>query len=346
MTTPFETSYTLTLPLATDLDLRRKFTVINEPLEGNLRFGILLETLDSVAEKAALGYVNRFYPDARVVTAALDNIIIRHVADVTKDFVCRARINQVGRSSMEVGIHVGQPGTPPNHVASCYFTMVARSGMGDDAVSIELPSLDYRDAMEIKRAEKALMRREDYRYQQELLSGPPDREELEMLAALHGAQDRQGFQGLLAAGLVADAWDRMYPEFENVPQKVFGGLIMRRAYELSSICSELVAPNRPIIAAVNRINFFHPVRIGDKLHYTSRVVYTNGSYICVEANIERISRDRTTKALSNSCLFTFVNVDRDLAHQPVPQVYPSNYLEDARYLKAHRSFKALAGFIH
>ena len=105
----------------------------------------------------------------------------------------------------------------------------------------------------------------------------------------------------------------MYPEQENVPQKIFGGYLIRRAYELSSICSELVAPNRSIIAAVNRINFFHPVRMGDKLHFTSRVVYTNDCFICVEAGIERISRDRTTKALSNSCLFTFVNVDQQPA---------------------------------
>ena len=104
-----------------------------------------------------------------------------------------------------------------------------------------------------------------------------------------------------------------------------------------------MAPNRSIIAAVNRINFFHPVRMGDKLHFTSRVVYTNGSFVCVEANIERISRDRTSKALSNSCLFTFVNVDRDLNHIPVPAIYPATYAEDARYLAAHRSYQAIVG---
>ena len=145
----------------------------------------------------------------------------------------------------------------------------------------------------------------------------------------------------MAGRLVADAWERMYPEQENVPQKIFGGYLIRRAYELSAICSELVAPDRSIIAAVNRINFFHPVRMGDKLHFTSRVVYTNGSFVCVEANIERISRDRTSKALSNSCLFTFVNVDRELVHQPVPPIYPATYAEDARYLAAHRSYQSI-----
>ena len=47
-----------------------------------------------------------------------------------------------------------------------------------------------------------------------------------------------------------------------------------------------------------------------------------------------ISRDRSSKALSNSCLFTFVNVDGDLAPHPVPPVFPTTYDEDARYLAA------------
>lgn len=81
--------------------------------------------------------------------------------------------------------------------------------------------------------------------------------------------------------------------------------------------------------------------MGDKLHFTSRVVYTNGSFVCVEAGIERISRDRTASALSNSCLFTFVNVDDKLNHQPVPQVFPTTYAEDGRYLAAHRSYQAV-----
>ena len=341
MTRPNETSYYETLPLSTDLALRRRFMVVDESLQGNLRFGLLLEILDLVAEKAALNYVRRTYPDARVVTAAIDNIFVRHAADVTRDIIFHARINHVGRSSLEIGIRVEQPGEPTNHIASCYFTMVARSGMGEGAVSVALPPLEYLDATEQVRARKAVATRDEYRQQQALLMEPPSREEYEMLAALHKAQEQAGFAGLQAGPLVADAWERMYPEQENVPQKIFGGYLIRRAYELSAICSELVAPDRSIIAAVNRINFFHPVRMGDKLHFTSRVVYTSGSFVCVEASIERISRDRTSKALSNSCLFTFVNVDRDLAHRPVPAIYPVTYAEDARYLAAHRSYQAI-----
>jgi len=344
MTQPSDTVYYKNLPLGSDAALRRRYIVVDAPLPGNMRFGLLLEILDKVAEEAALAYVNRFHPSARVVTAAIDTIVIRQPVDVSRDLTFAATINHIGRSSLEIGIRVEQPGATNNHIASCYFTMVARSGYGEDVSSVALPPLEYVSPLERRRAGKALARREEYRHQQAALHEPPSRQEWERLNQLHGSQDGAGFSGLLCANLVADAWERTYPDQENVPFTVFGGYLIRRAFELSSICSELVAPNRSIIAGVNRINFFHPVRMGDKLHFTSRVVYTNDSYICVEAGIERISRDRKAKALSNSCLFTFANIDGDLNHLPVPEVYPTTYAEDARYLAAHRSLNMLLRF--
>lgn len=342
MARPNDTSYYKSLPLGSDPALRRRFMVIDEAIPGNFRFGLLLEELDIMAEQTALAYVRRFHPEGRVVTAAIDNILVRHVADVTRDIVFHARINHVGRSSLEVGIRVEHAGDPVTHIASCYFTMVARGGEGAGE-SLPLPPLEYVSEEEQHRAAKVMASRDEYRQQQASLLEPPSREEYEMLDGLHRAQEEPGFAGLVAGRLVADAWERMYPEQEYVPQRIFGGYLIRRAYELSGICSELVAPDRSILAAVNRINFFHPVRLGDKLHFTSRVVFTSESFVCVEASIERISRDRTAKALSNSCLFTFVNVDRDLNHCPVPRIYPSTYREDARYLDAFRSYRTLTG---
>jgi acyl-CoA hydrolase len=352
MPRPNETTHHQTLALESDPELRRRFMVLDESLQGNLRFGLLLEVLDKIAEETALNYVHRFHPAARVVTAAIDDILVRHAADVTRDITFHARINHVGRSSLVVGIRVEQPGEPFNHIASCHFTMVARSGMGDQESSVVLPPLEYLDKTEQRRATKALTSRDEYRRQQALLSEPPSREEFGMLVKLHQAQedlslvgrraqDEARFRGFLASRLITESWERMYPEKENVPRSIFGGYLIRRAFELSSICSDLVAPDRSIIAAVTRINFFEPVRIGDTLHFTSRVVYTSSSFICVEASIERSSRDLTSKALSNSCFFTFVNVDDELVHQPVPAVFPATYAEDARYLAAHRSLQSL-----
>lgn len=337
---PSDTSFYKTVHLSDDSAIRRRYMVVDEPIIGNFRFGLLLEDLDIVAEQTALQYVRQFHPDASVVTAAIDNIVVRHVVDVDKDIVIHARINHIGKSSLVVGIRVEHPGNPSTHIASCYFTMVARGGNNAEE-SRSLPPLDYVETVEIERANKAMAAREEYRRQLAAELEPPSPSEFKLLQALHSEQEISGFSGLKAGKLVVDGWDRMYPEQEYVPHRIFGGYLVRRGYELSSICAELVAADRPVIAAVNRINFYHPVRIGDKLHYTCRIVYTSGSFVCVEANIERVSRDRTSKALSNSCLFTFVNVDNNLKHKEVPPIYPARYSEDARYLAACRSHQMM-----
>jgi acyl-CoA hydrolase len=60
----------------------------------------------------------------------------------------------------------------------------------------------------------------------------------------------------------------------------------------------------------------------------------------VETAITRISRDRTSTALSNVCTFTFANVDAELRRVTVPPIYPTTYAEDARYLAALRRHRA------
>ncbi len=341
MIRPLDTSYIYTLPFENDAELRRKYRVVKSDIPGNFRFGLLLEVLDIVAGETALAYVRRFYPEGVVVTAAIDNVVIRTPAVVSRDVVCKARVNYVGRSSLEVGIRIEQPAVDGSirHIISCFFLMVARSGAGEGAVSLSLPPLDYVDDAEKRRADKAQLRREDFKVQLEKSLQPPSPEEYAILSALHRAQDEPEFTGIRVGRLVTESWERMFPELEKVPQSIFGGHLIRRAYELAAICAELVAPSRVVIVAVNRINFLQRVHIDDKLHYTCRVIHTGNCSVSIEADIERISRDRRSKALSNTCHFTFTCVDAEMRPQPVPTVYPTTYAEDALYLAAYRRRK-------
>lgn len=328
---PAETSMSMVVPLSSDAEVQRRFRVRDGAMRGNLRFGLTLELLDKVAEETALAYVRRFDPDARVVTAAIDNIRVRRPADVTRDLRLLARVNYVGRTSMEVGIRVEQD--IAGHIASCYFTMVARNGER----SISIPRLEPAGDLERRRHERAIARRVQARTDEEELREPPTREEFDMLFRLHSEQEAVGFDGRRIRDLVTDSWERVYPEQENVPQKIFGGYLVHRAYELAAIVAEELATDRVVVAAVNRINFKQPVRIGDRLHFASRVLYTGRTSIAVDTKIERIARgERTIRDLTNDCAFTFVHVDEHLRPLPVPRVFPATYDEDARYLAAHR----------
>ncbi|WP_446744675.1 acyl-CoA thioesterase [Silvibacterium acidisoli] len=338
---PGDTALIRHLPFGSDPKLRRRFQLIDEPVRSNLRAGLFLEVLDKLAEDTALNYVRGFYPEARVVTAAMDSLLVRNVPDDSRDMVLYASVNIVGTTSLEVGIRVEQPGDPLLHVASAYFTMVARLRKEDGHEhSVPLPPLEYRTALEEERAERAQKRKESYREARNAAEEPPTREEYGMLKRLHEAQEKPNHHLLLASELVAEGWERTYPEHENVPQKIFGGYVAHRAFMYAHICSELVASHRPLLVSVDRINFYQPVRMGDKLHFVSRVAYTGHTSISVETSITRISRDRKSTALSNVCTFTFVNVDAALNPLPVPAIYPTTYAEDARYLAGYRRRQA------
>lgn len=332
---PLETSVTQVLPFSRDAALRRRFMEVDQDIPGNLRFGLTLEVLDKLAEETALAYVRRAEPRARVVTAAIDGIRVRSPADVAHDLLFLARVNYVGRSSLEVGIRVEQDGDPPRHIASCYFTMVARL---DDA-NITVEPLDYGDDLERERRRRAVERREAARAREQVALEPPTREEFDLLAALRREREAAGDSAMLTRSLAATAWERVYPEHENVPTKIFGGYVIHRAYQLAAIHAEQLASHRTVVAAVNRINFLRPVRIGDTLRYMSRIVYTGQTSIAVEIRIERIAQGRVLD-LSNDCVFTFVNVDHELLPRPVPRVYPTTYEDDARYLAAYRRSRA------
>jgi acyl-CoA hydrolase len=334
--TPHDTRYLFILPFSTDHSLARRFLASDRDIVGNIRFGKLLETLDKVAENTALAYVNQFYPEARVVTAAIDSIIVRNLADTAHDIVFSAQINHVGKSSVEVGIRVESLGAKASHLLTCYFTMVARSTDCGEAKSLQLPPLTYQQELEVKRYNKANLRRQAYRDGLAKAEEMPSLDEYLFLKRLHKEQEAEGFSGLRASDLTLHSIQRAYPEQENVPRTIFGGYLIRRAYELAALAAEMVAPNRVVPCQVNRINLNQPVLLGDQLKFTARVVYTGKTTITVQSDIERFSRSAGDKALSNSCLFTFRNVDGEMNPQPVPFMYPVTYAEDARFLNAHR----------
>lgn len=336
---PIDTSLERKLAFSTDKKLRRQYMILDRNIPGNIRWGRLLEKLDKLAEDIALDYVHRFSKDARVVTAAVDDIALHVPGDISRDLFMRARINYVGNTSMEVGIRVDQDKEASRSLAACYFTMVARIGEGEQAESYPLPPLDYESEIEKERYRAARERRKAYRLQLDALDEPPTKEEYHHLRALHQAQEKENFDGLLAGNLIRSNWERMYPEQENVPEKIFGGYVIRRAFELALMHAEEIVSDRPVFVRVNRINFLQPIRIGDKLDFTSRIVYTGDTSISIEIDIERTSLDKVTRALSNTCVFTFVNVDDEMNPQPVPKVYPTTYDEDERYLKALRRHK-------
>jgi acyl-CoA hydrolase len=101
--------------------------------------GVILAQCDEAAGIAAMRWCRR-----RVVTAAVDAVEFLAPGDIGDVLTCRARVNAVFASSVEVGVRVEAEDAmtgESRHVSSAYFVMVALGddGRPDDSVPGDLP---------------------------------------------------------------------------------------------------------------------------------------------------------------------------------------------------------------
>ena len=90
---------------------------------GFVHGGMVMKLCDEAAGIAALRHCGR-----RIVTAAIDRMTFLHPVNVGELVTCRAKVNAVWRTSMEVGVRVEaeNPRTGErHHTSTAYLTMVA-----------------------------------------------------------------------------------------------------------------------------------------------------------------------------------------------------------------------------
>jgi len=73
--------------------------------------------------------------------------------------------------------------------------------------------------------------------------------------------------------VVRDVVQVAHPQAKNIHGKLFGGFIMRRAFELAWASAHLHARCRPVFRALDDITFLAPVEIGSIMKFDSKVVY-------------------------------------------------------------------------
>src|SRR5690625_6366486 len=102
MMRPAETSKSVILKFSSDLKLRRRFLITDEEIPGNMRWGRLLEVLDKLAEDIALEYVQKQNKNTKVVSEAVDDIMLREPIDIQQVLILISRIKSDIRISMDL----------------------------------------------------------------------------------------------------------------------------------------------------------------------------------------------------------------------------------------------------
>ncbi|CAH2319386.1 Hypothetical predicted protein [Pelobates cultripes] len=125
-----------------------------------------------------------------------------------------------------------------------------------------------------------------------------------------------------------------HPQQRNIFNRIFGGFLMRKAYELGWATACSYGGSRPYIVAVDDIMFQKPVEIGSLLFLSAQVCYTHGNYMQVRVHSEvsdPVTREHHT---TNIFHFTFSS------EEEVPRIVPQTYGESMLYLDGKRHFNA------
>ena len=143
-------------------DDKRRILVMSEIMTpnmvnfgGNVHGGHLLQMLDHVAYACAARYAGRL-----VVTLSVDQVFFKEPIYVGELVTFHARVNYVGRTSMEIGIRVVAENLltrAERHTNTCYFTMVAVDDKGKPA---KVPTFTIEDETDQRRYDEAVARKE------------------------------------------------------------------------------------------------------------------------------------------------------------------------------------------
>ena len=140
---------------ASQVTFVRTMTQVDANLVGNVHGGVIMKEVDTAAGTAAGRHAG-----AVCVTAAIDELSFLQPVHIGDLLIVQARVNAVGRTSLEVGVRVeAEPwtGGERRHTTSAYLLFVC---LGEDGKPREVPPLVVESEDERRRQAQAAIRRQ------------------------------------------------------------------------------------------------------------------------------------------------------------------------------------------
>lgn len=140
---------------ASEVMFIRTMTQADANLVGNVHGGVIMREVDTAAGTAAGRHAGRV-----CVTAAIDELSFLEPVYIGDLLIVSARVNDVGRSSLEVGVRVeAEPwgGGERRHTTSAYMVFVS---LGEDGKPVPVPPLIVETDDERRRQKQAQVRRQ------------------------------------------------------------------------------------------------------------------------------------------------------------------------------------------
>jgi len=323
---------------------------------GAMRFGKVLEDLDALAGNIAFHHV--VGDDVMLVTAAVDRIALKDIPVLERDQRLSGQVTYVGSSSLEIRMQIrelsgendDQNDDNCEHWLEGHFTFVAVDPKTKKPVKIcpLVPENSEERALFELGALKAA-KKKDARKKRIGAGKPLTEEAVEMeqraeqlvsdafpLIRMPSLADPQAIlmsHTQLMNTLIAQ------PQVRNLSNTIFGGFLMRRAFELAFANAYSFGGEWPQMLEVDNITFNAPVNVGDLLQFNSRVIYSlpdggqlydvkklsSKPLVMIEVECYVMEPEIVKAHLSNRFYFTFVMPTKETCRKVLPGT-----LEEAR----------------
>lgn len=276
---------------------------------GRIRFGKLLEDLDALAGNIAFFHVNTAGATAYpvIVTAAVDRIVVKQRPTADIDQTLSGQVTWTGKSSMEICMQCTDEinGT----WLEAYVTFVTLDPETKKPMripSIKAISDDEKAAFEAGAA-RALLKKKRRREHKEMLQTADEQaakllQEASPLLTMPTLADPHAV--LLRDTAMQNAMIAQ-PQVQNLHNRIFGGFLMRRAFELAFSNAYMFGGYHPTFQEVDEVSFSAPVDIGDLVVFKSRILYYEDGQIHVEVEAWVTEPENATAKRSNQFYFTF-----------------------------------------
>jgi len=313
---------------------------------GHLRFGKVLEDLDALAGNISFSHVQD--PEVNIVTASVDRILLSGTVDLEKNHQLSGKVTYVGTSSMEIRMQCKGFGEDDPWMEA-YFTFVAVDH--DTKKPMKIPPLKPETWLEKDQFEAGKRRaqlRKEARKKMKNFETPLDTEiEKVALGLLRDAGPLKNVPSLANPHSILMEQTKLQncelaqPQTANLANQIFGGFLMRRAFDLAYATAYVFAGRRPRFLEVDQVAFTIPVSVGDLTNFQAQVIHADihdelrafkvyrgqrdVPVISIEVSAWVVEPEQASAKLSNKFIYTFA-VDAGIE---IRKVLPSN-MEEAR----------------
>ncbi|KAK4803850.1 hypothetical protein SAY86_003667 [Trapa natans] len=289
-----------------------------------IRMGKLVEDLDALAGTISFKHCCNDDGTTRpllLVTASVDRLVLKKPILLDTDLKIMGAVTWVGRSSMEIQLEVVQSIEEAHNCSdslalTANFTFVARDPKTEKSAPINQISVET--AREKHLQEEAEERNKLRKRMKSLKRGSDDCEKdltrLQMLLAegrvfcdMPALADRNS---ILIRDTCFENSFICQPQQRNTYGRIFGGFLMRKAFELAFSTTYAFAGAAPQFVEVDHVDFLKPVDVGNFLRLKSCILYTeldnpDEPLINVEVVAHVTRPEQRSSEVSNRFYFTF-----------------------------------------